>query len=166
MKKNLILILLLMIPFSIFGQTYSALWKKADEAARKDLPQTQREVLLQIVEKATKEKAYGQLLKAELTAAQVQASVAPDSLKPAVEALEKRCRAISDDIVLKTVYQTVLWQIYYRNMRQQDQEEGLPQDIKPVLTPALCGQLAQVKDETYNPFVVKEQTARSSTTTC
>lgn len=155
MKKNLILILLLMIPFSIFGQTYSALWKKADEAARKDLPQTQREVLLQIVEKATKEKAYGQLLKAELTAAQVQASVAPDSLKPAVEALEKRCRAISDDIVLKTVYQTVLWQIYYRNMRQQDQEEGLPQDIKPVLTPALCGQLAQVKDETYNPFVVK-----------
>ena len=155
MKKNLILIILLMMPFSLFGQTYSALWKKADEAARKDLPQTQREVLLQIVEKATNEKAYGQLLKAELKAAQVQASVAPDSLKPAVEALEKRCRAISSDIVLKTVYQTVLWQIYKNNMRQQDLADGIPQDLKPVLTPELCQRLAEVEDETYDPFIIK-----------
>ena len=57
------------MPFAVFGQTYSALWKKAKEAEDKDLPKTQYEVLQQIVKKATKEKAYGQLLKAELEGA-------------------------------------------------------------------------------------------------
>jgi hypothetical protein len=59
-----------MIPFSLFGQTYSALWKQAADAEKKDLPQTQIEALRQIVEKAEREKAYGQLLKAELKAEQ------------------------------------------------------------------------------------------------
>ena len=54
------------MPFALFGQTYSALWKKVEQAGEKDLPKTQYEVLQQIVKKATKEKAYGQLLKAEL----------------------------------------------------------------------------------------------------
>ena len=54
----------------LFGQSYSELWKKANEAEQKDLPQTQYEVLQKIVTKAEQEKAYGQLLKAELNAAQ------------------------------------------------------------------------------------------------
>ena len=155
MKKiNLIFAILLMIPFSIFGQTYSALWKKAAEAEKKDLPQTQQEILHQIVEKAKAEKVYGQLLKAELNAAQVQASIAPDSLKSAVEQLEKQCAA-TDDVILKTIYQTVLWQIYQQNMTLRDSDGGTSQSQKPVLTPELCQKLAQVKDETYTPFVIK-----------
>ena len=94
------------MPFMTWGQTYSAMWKKVDEAEKKDLPQTMSKVLQEIVDKAEKERAYGQLMKAELKNAQVKASVAPDSLKPAVEALEQRCEGIKDE-VLKTVYQTV-----------------------------------------------------------
>ena len=142
------------MPFMTWGQTYSALWKKVDEAEKKDLPQTMSKVLQQIVDKATTEKAYGQLMKAELKNAQVKASVAPDSLKPAVEALETRCQGINDE-VLKIVYQTVLYRIHRYNRNILEKE---PQ--KPELTAALCAKLAQVKDETYVPFVEVESDSK------
>ena len=136
-----------------WGQTYSALWKKVDEAEKKDLPQTMSKVLQEIVDKATAERAYGQLLKAELKNAQVKASVAPDSLKPAMERISQRCEN-TKDVVLKTVYQTVLFKVYTRNL----QLEVVP--VKPVLTEEICRQLAQVKDETYNPFVVEGEDSK------
>ena len=148
-QKLFILIISLVMPFMTWGQTYSAMWKKVYEAEKKDLPQTMSKALQEIVDKAAKEKAYGQLMKAELKNAQVKASVAPDSLKPAVEALEQRCEGIKDE-VLKTVYQTVLYSICQSNRIL----EKNPQ--KPELTPALCAKLAQVKDETYEPFVKVE----------
>ena len=58
------------MPMFLFGQSYSALWKQVSEAEEKDLPKTQYEVLQKIVKKAEKEQQYGQLLKAELYAAQ------------------------------------------------------------------------------------------------
>ena len=148
-QKLFILIISLVMPFITWGQTYSALWKKVNEAEQKDLPQTMSKVLQQIVDKATSEKAYGQLMKAELKNAQVKASVAPDSLKPAVEMLEQRCASINDE-VLKTVYQTVLYRICQMNRILEKEPQ------KPELTAALCAKLAQVKDETYEPFVKVE----------
>ena len=136
------------MPFALFGQTYSALWKKAKEAEDKDLPKTQYEVLQEIVKKATKEKAYGQLLKAELAGASVMAGIAPDSLKPAMERISQRCED-TQDVVLKTVYQTVLYRVYNNNREL----EVTP--VQPKLTEELCSQLAQVKDETYDPFVIE-----------
>ena len=117
------------MPLLSWGQIYSAMWKKVDEAEKKDLPQTMSKALQQIVNKATVEKAYGQLMKAELKNAQVKASVAPDSLKPAVEALEQRCQGIKDE-VLKTVHQTVLYSICLNNSILEKEPK------KPVLTPA------------------------------
>jgi len=155
MKRSyVILLMMMMMPFGLFGQTYQALWNKAADAEKKDLPQTQLAALRQIVEKAGRERAYGQLLKAELKAAQVEASVAPDSLLPAVERLQERCAAIKDDAVLKAVYQTVLWQIGQRHQSLSSLPAGGQQAEKPVLTPQLCRQLAEVKDETYEPFVI------------
>ena len=88
------------MPFLSWGQTsYSALWKKAGEAESKDLPQSQYEILQQIVQKATKEKVYGQLLKAELNACQVMQSIAPDSIRPAVERIQQRCDATTDPVL-------------------------------------------------------------------
>ena len=152
-QKLFILIISLVMPFMTWGQTYSALWKKVDEAEKKDLPQTMSKVLQEIVDKATAERAYGQLLKAELKNAQVKASVAPDSLKPAMERISQRCEN-TKDVVLKTVYQTVLFKVYTRNL----QLEVTP--VKPVLTEEICRQLAQVKDETYNPFVVEGEDSK------
>ena len=159
MKKSIfLLIILLFMPFLSWGQTtYSALWKKASEAENKDLPQSQYKVLQQIVEKATKEKVYGQLLKAELNACQVMQSIAPDSIRPAVDRIQQRCDATTDP-VLKTVYQTVLWRVWSQNPRLSEaDEEGEVREKpdKPVLTPELCEQLAQVKDESYEPFVIQ-----------
>ena len=149
----------MMLPFGLFGQTYSALWRKVSDAEQKDLPKTQQQVLQEIVSKARRENAYGQLLKAELKSAQVKASVSPDSLMPAVKALEKQWRGIKDDVVLKTVYQTVLWQIW-QDVSSPDDLQGITPPDRPELTPALCQMLAQVKDETYAPFVVEGADSR------
>ena len=59
MKKILVITIALIMPMFIFGQSYSALWKKVADAEQKDLPKTQYEVLQQIVNKAAKEKQYG-----------------------------------------------------------------------------------------------------------
>ena len=150
MKKCLILFIAIMIPFSLFGQSYGDLWKKADAAGEKDLPKTQYEILQQIVSKAAKKKDYGHLLKAELQSASVMAAIAPDSLQPAVQAIQARCDETTDE-VLKLVYQTVLYRLY-----QVDGETGRQEDMeKPRLTPELCRRLAKVKDKAYAPFVIE-----------
>ena len=142
------------MPFTLFGQSYSALWKQVKEADSKDLPKTQVEVLQKIVDKASKEKAYGQLLKAELMNAQVMAQISPDSLKPAVGRIAQRS-SLTKDEVLKTVYQTVLYRVSQENRQTLDIEAGENPYLKPVLTAELCSKLAAVKDEAYEPFVLK-----------
>ena len=130
------------------GQTYSTLWKQAKEAEQKDLPRTQYDVLMKIAQKAQKEHQPGQLMKAELQGAQVMATIAPDSLLPAVERMEARMEA-ENDMALKTVYQVVLRRIY----RDNRELERTPQEI--TLTPELCRQLAAVKAVDYEPLTVK-----------
>lgn len=147
MKKILVITIALIMPMFIFGQSYSALWKKVADAEQKDLPKTQYEVLQQIVTKAAKEKQYGQLLKAELMGAQTMAVIAPDSLKPEITRIENRYKAATDE-VLKMVYQTVLWQI-------SDENYSLALGYKkPQLTPEICKLLAKAKDKSFEPFVI------------
>ena len=148
MKKSLILIIAVMMPLFLFGQSYSSLWKKVAEAEEKDLPKTAYDVLQQIVKKAEKGRDYGQLLKAELQSAQAMAEIAPDSLRPALDRIRQRSEEAQDD-VLKVIYQTVLYRICQDNSALQMTVD------KPELTPALCGQLARVKDKDYAPFVVR-----------
>ena len=52
MKKILYLIILLAIPMNILADSYSSLWKKADDASKKDLPKTQIQWLDKIIAKA------------------------------------------------------------------------------------------------------------------
>ena len=152
-KKYLLLFAVLMLPMWIFGQSYAELWKKAVEAEQKDLPKTQYEVLQKIVAKAEKENAYGQLLKAELNAAQVMSVIAPDSLKPAVERIQQRGTSAQDE-VLRLIYQTVLYRVINNNSDLEMKAE------RPVLTPQLCEKLAQVKEDDYVPFVKKGSDSR------
>ena len=148
MKKCFTLLIVMMIPIFLFGESYSSLWKKVEAASEKDLPQTEYELLQKIVAKAEKGKDYGQLLTAELQSADVMGHIAPDSLKPAMERLQQRYEATTD-VVLKTVYQTALHHIYSRNSSLDMSLE------EPELTPELCEQLARVKDAAYSPFVIK-----------
>ena len=56
---------------------------------------------------------------------------------------------------MRIVYQTVLYRIHRYNRNILEKE---PQ--KPELTAALCAKLAQVKDETYMPFVEVESDSK------
>ena len=148
MKKSFTLFIAMMMPLFLFGESYSSLWKKVSEAEQKDLPKTEYELLQKIVKKASKDKAYGQLLKAELQGAQVMAEIAPDSLKPAVERIRERGEAAKDE-VLRMVYQTVLY-----NVCSSNSPLGI-EVSKPDLTIELCEKLAKVKDKTYRPFIIQ-----------
>ena len=148
MKRSFILLITLSMSFFVFGQSYSSLWKKVAEAQEKDLPKSEYAALQQIVKKATKDKAYGQLLKAELQGAQAMASVAPDSLQPELSRIKQRGEAATDE-VLKVVYQTILHKVSNENY---DLRLGYK---KPDLTPELCDKLAKVKDDNYSPMVIK-----------
>ncbi|WP_028912756.1 alpha-2-macroglobulin family protein [Prevotella sp. MA2016] len=147
MRKLLVITLALLMPMIVFAQSYEALWKRVTEAEQKDLPKTQYEVLQMIVNKADKEHQYGQLLKAELMAAQVMAEIAPDSLKPDMDRIVARYQKATDK-VQRLVYQTVLWQIDNENYSI---DLGIK---KPQLTPELCKLLANTKERSYQPFVV------------
>ena len=148
MKKSVILIIALVMPIFLFGQTYKSLWKQVEEAEGKDLPKTEYEVLQKIVKKATKEKAYGQLLKAELQAAQVMAEIAPDSLKPAMDQMQQHWLDTKDE-VLRLVWQTVLYKVSSGNAELEMNIE------RPKLTEDLCTKLSTIKDEAYSPLVIR-----------
>ena len=142
------------------AQTYSNLWKQVKEAEQKDLPQTEQQVLSQIVEKAQQEQAYGQLLKAELQRARSMCQVSPDSLKPAVEQLKLREEQAADDHVLQAIYQCVLGYIYQRNSWLDiDHNKEIAQEYyKKALSHP--DELAAVKATDYEPFVIKGQDSR------
>lgn len=147
-KKWFALLIVMMIPVFLFGESYSSLWKKVENAYEKDLPKSEYELLEKIVAKAEKDRDYGQLLTAKLRGVNVMSRIAPDSLQPAIVRLQKRCEDTSDE-VLRTVLQTVLYQVSSENSNLGITIEA------PELTPSLCEKLATVRDAEYSPFVVE-----------
>ena len=139
---------------ALFGQTYSSLWKQAEEAEKKDLPRTQYDVLMKIVNKAQKEGQYGQLMAAELAGSRVMATIAPDSLQPAVERMEERYHHAKDK-ALSAVYATVLKKIYEDNSQLEKQE-----DLTVTLDPETCERLAAVKAADYKPLVIERRDSK------
>ena len=143
-----------LLSMTMQGQTYTALWQQADEAAKKDLPRTRYDVLMKIVKKAQKEGQYGQLMAAELAGSRVMAEVAPDSLQPAVDRIEAR-RQQAADKVLAVVYATVLKKIYDDN---SELERNGSTDV--TLDAETCAKLAAVKAADYEPLTVKGADSR------
>jgi len=81
-----------MLPLSLFAQSYDDLWKRVDAAGSKDLPKTQIDLLTKIAKKAQREKAYGQLLAADLLASSLQTQISPDSMDVEVERLKAKAQ--------------------------------------------------------------------------
>ena len=54
MRKSITLLLVLIMPIMLFGQSYSSLWKQVDEAGDKDLPKTEYDILQKIVKNLMK----------------------------------------------------------------------------------------------------------------
>lgn len=148
-----------LLPMMMFGQTYSNLWNQEQQASEKDLPKSQMTILKKIADKADRERAYGQLLKARLKQASLQVSIAPDSMKPAVERLQQQERSTSDK-VLRAVYSAVLYRIFSMDARQLGQrfdDNEIAALRKEYAAKALAEPeaLASVRAVGYEPFVVK-----------
>ena len=139
--------------FSVDAQTYSSLWKQADDAAEKDLPQTRIEVLRKIEAKAEKEGDYGQMMKSMLAIVSQQVHISPDSLGVNVKRLEKRYAETADE-VQKAVLGAVLSHIYKNNPSINDSSKVIAKRYAAdaITNPAL---LASVKATGYKPFVVE-----------
>ena len=161
MKRKLFLLLILGIAvMPLAADNYSSLWKQFADAQSKDLPQTQMEVLGQIIKKARQESNYGQLLKAELLNVSVMTSVTPDSLAPAVARLvevEKNIRG--KDHVLAAVYAAVLGKVYAANRELSDSSAALSEEYfrRSMEHPEL---LAKHKSAEYVPLVEERSDSR------
>lgn len=152
MKHTLVAALLLACAPAA-GQTYSSLWGQADAALKKDLPKTAIGVMRKIETKASREKAYGQLLKAETGIVSAWCEISPDSLEPAVARLQERERN-AGDAVLRSVYAAILYNVYANRSDIADRADSLAALYKAraVAEPAA---LAAARADGYEPFVRK-----------
>lgn len=137
----------------MMGQSYKELWKQVQDAEQKDLPKTQRQVLAKLAGKAEREGNYGQLLRALLTDGRVAMEVSPDSLAPFVEGLKAR-EERTQDVVLKSVYDAVLFRLYRDNGATFENAATTAAGYQQ-RSLAHPGELAAVKAPAYEPFVVK-----------
>lgn len=150
--RKLTLVAVLLLPLTVAAQTYTALWTQEQAAEKKDLPKTQLDVLRKIAAKAAGEKAYGQLMKAELKTMTVEASVSPDSLMPALRRMETRERTEADGVA-KAVYAAVLYRIYTDNARQIGEGSDTVAARYQRLAMAVPEKLAAAKGTDYEPLV-------------
>ena len=157
MKKSTVLSILmaLLMPLAAAADTYTSLWKQYDNALQKDHPKTALEVLSQILGKATRERAYGHLLKAQLATAQQQCAISVDSLQPAIDRLRRyeQNAEQSGDKVLAAIYQSVLGTIYTDNWMGIDETGKLGKQYfkKSMSNPEA---LAEAYSTGYEPFVI------------
>ena len=156
MKRNLYLLLIVFVlmPFSVFGQSYKDLWKQSDEAVQKDLPKTQLTILEKIIKKADKEKQYGHLLKAHLMHATYQLMLSPDSLDSILQNFEaQEIKAEKEDLALAAVYDCIIWSLYLNNTSEDDKyaEKAKVYLKKAMLHPDI---LASRKASEFEPVVV------------
>lgn len=155
MKKTIFIILLsvLFATHNAYSDSFTSLWKQVQVAQEKDHPQTQLKLLSTISRKATTEKAYGHLLKAQLQTMIVKADVSPDSLNVSVRSLIQAAeQAEKTDSVLAAVYQSVIGTTYSRMTSLSDSSEILAQQYfdRSLSHPDL---LAKTYSTAYRPFV-------------
>lgn len=161
MKKTVFTLLaaLLLIPVTMMADGYTELWKKVEEAAKKDLPRTQIKHLQTISSKAEKEKNYGQMLKAEWQEMYTWGTISQDSLAPQMKRLERKAAAFEQiDPALAAVCYAALGKTCIRwNMDDGETDTlALTYYNKAMADPAM---LAAKKAGDYGPFAVEGRDA-------
>ena len=165
MKRNIITLL-----FAVFAmaqtvaQTYDNLWKQAEVLRKKDQPRSELAIMQKIVNKATLQKDYGQLLAAELQQAMLWNAISPDSLAPAIKRMEAQAHQATDP-VLKAVRYATLGKLYRenstdipsdevtdRNLEKENEKKSAECFKKALAEPAL---LAKHYSTEYVPLTLK-----------
>lgn len=150
-----LLICLLLFPLVGWGQNYATLWKDVKSAQKKDLPATELALLQQIIDKAKKERSFGNLFKAELMQMQTLASISPDSLLPAVERMEATQEATTE-MITKSVYLAILSKIYSGDTSLHDADKAARYAGEAMRFPYL---LAATKASEFEPLTVEGDNA-------
>jgi len=136
------------------AESYSVYWNKVKEARRKDQPKTELALLRTIAAKAAREKSYGNLLKAQVSAMSVAQIISPDSLVPGVRRIEAMERqASASDAVLAAVYRSVLGTVYAQNSTVLDSAKTKSSVYfkRSLENPDA---LAKARAAIYEPFVI------------
>ena len=151
-RRFISFIFLLCLSTTMFADTYSSLWKQVSKAEKHDLPRDGIVVLDKIVNMAEGEKAYGELIKAELKRWKLQVNISPDSLQPAISHLENRendARRNKKD-VLRAVYDNVLGMVYAANDKEGYKQKSREYFDASLQNPEL---LAAETAENYEPLI-------------
>lgn len=161
MKKTFIslLAIFLLIPINIMADGYDDMWKRVEEAAKKDLPKTRIKHLQEIAGKAERERNYGQMLKAEWQTMMTWSTISRDSLRPQMSRMEQKAADYAKtDPALAAVCYAALAQTCWENSWFIDDYEALKKEYtaKAMADPAM---LARQKTAAYVPFVVKGRDA-------
>lgn len=161
MKKTVVSLLaaLLLAPATMQADGYTQLWKKVEEAAKKDLPRTQIEHLQTISAMAEKEKNYGQMLKAEWNMMYTWGTISRDSLAPQLKRLEQKADSFEQtDPALAAVCYAALGKTCSQRRMRANNTDTLAQAYfkKAMADPAM---LASKKAGDYEPFTVEGRDA-------
>lgn len=138
---------------------YDDLWKKVEDAAKRDLPKTQIAHLEKITAKAVKDKNYGQLLKAEWYMMWTWGAISPDSLQPQMARLEQKAAGYAEsDPALAAVCYAALGKTCGEAFvpRTSGRDAAAAYFKKAMADPAM---LASKTVDAYIPFVVKGRDA-------
>lgn len=155
MRQRLLFIIFViaMVPTMMYADSYTTLWKKEAAAREKDLPKTQIEILDKIIAKAEADRAYGHLLKAQVSKMGAWSSISPDSLAPAVHRLEADAKkAESKDVVLAAVYNSVIGTVYKKRPTLCDDAAARSEAFYS-LSLTHPDELARAFATGYSPFV-------------
>ena len=156
MKKILqLLSLMLLVPVFCGAQTYTSLWKKVQAAEYKDQPRTQIRLLNEIITKATAEKKYGQLLKAEVDKITVRYEIDSDSIVGDIKKLTAQAQKVEkSNPALHAVYCVVLSKFYrnYYKLGEHRNDSVLKYQRLAVANPEL---LAKNSADDYQPLASK-----------
>ena len=150
---------MLLIPVTMMADGYEQLWKKVEEAAKKDLPRTQIEHLQAISAKAEKEKNYGQMLKAGWQEMYTWGKISQDSLAPQMKRLERKAAAFEQtDPALAAVCYAALGKTCTQRWMRGTGMDTLARTYydKAMADPAM---LAAKKAGDYSPFTVEGRDA-------
>ncbi len=111
-ESYLTLMTLLFFPLFLNAQSYKSLWKRVEEAEKKNLPKTVMQYTQEIYNKAEKENNIGQLYKAGVYYFNMQLEIEPDSLISMLVKGEQRIEKINDPVE-KALLHSLLGEAYY-----------------------------------------------------
>lgn len=154
-----LLAIFLVMPVAMHADGYDDLWKKVEDASKRDLPKTQIGHLERIVAKAEKDRNYGQLLKAEWYMMWTWGVISPDSLQPQMARLEQKAAGYAEsDPALAAVCYAALGKTCAEASvpRTSGRDAAAAYFKKAMADPAM---LASKTVDAYTPFVVKGRDA-------